>query len=83
VSSPANAADNASSAGSLAQKYVTGAPLPHALAGALIGRIDNGAPFGIGNQTSLTMPATGTLYLGVNDDTVSDNSGQFQVVISR
>jgi hypothetical protein len=79
----ANAADNASSAGSLAQKYVSGAPLPRALAGALIGRIDNGAPFGIGNQTSLTMPATGTLYLGVNDDNVSDNSGQFQVVMSR
>jgi len=78
-----NAADTAISAGSPAQKYLPGAPLPRALAGALIGRIDNGAPFGIGNQTSLTMPATGTLYLGVNDDNVSDNSGQFQVVISR
>jgi len=29
------------------------------------------------------VPATGTLYLGVNDDNVSDNSGQFQVVMSR
>ena len=45
--------------------------------------IYNGEPFGIGNQMSLTIPATGTLYLGVNDDNVSDNSGQFQVVISR
>ncbi len=78
-----NAADNASVAGSLAHKYVPGAPLPRALAGALIGRIDNGAPFGIGDQTSLTMPATGTLYLGINDDNVGDNSGQFQVVLSR
>jgi len=56
--------------------------LPAALAGALIGRIDNGQPFGIGDQTSVRMPASGILYLGVNDDNVSDNSGQFQVVVS-
>jgi len=56
--------------------------LPKALAGALIGRIDNGPPFGIGNQTSLIAPASGILYLGVNDDNVGDNSGQFQVLIA-
>jgi hypothetical protein len=74
--------DRAVSAGSLAHRYVPGAPLPAALAGALIGRIDNGRPFGIGNLTSLRMPASGILYLGINDDIVADNSGQFQVVIS-
>lgn len=73
----------AGAAGSIGQKYVPGAPLPRAFAGALIGRIDNGLPFGIGDQTSLRMPATGTLYLGINDDNVSDNTGQFQVEISR
>jgi hypothetical protein len=78
-----DANDRAGVAGSIARKYVAGAPLPAALAGALIGRIDDGQPFGIGDQTSLRMPASGTLYLGVNDDNVSDNSGQFQVVISR
>jgi hypothetical protein len=77
-----NANDRAGAAGSLAHKLVPGAPLPAAFAGALIGRIDNGRPFGIGDQTSLRMPASGILYLGVNDDNVSDNSGQFQVVIS-
>ena len=41
--------------------YVSGAPLPAAFAGALIGRIDNGQPFGIGDQTSLRMPASGLL----------------------
>jgi hypothetical protein len=61
---------------------VSGAPLPRQFAGALIGRIDNGQPFGIGNQASLRMPASGILYLGVNDDIVSDNSGQFDVVVS-
>jgi len=77
-----NAEDRAGAAGSQAHKYVSGAPLPAALAGALIGRIDNGQPFGIGDLASVRMPASGILYLGVNDDNVSDNTGQFQVVIS-
>ena len=76
------AGDKAGVAGSSAHKLVAGSPLPGALAGALIGRIDNGAAFGIGDQTSITAPASGLLYLGTNDDNVSDNSGQFQVVIS-
>jgi len=74
--------DRAGVAGSLAHKFVSGAPLPTALAGALIGRIDNGLPFGIGDSSSITAPASGLLYLGTNDDNVSDNTGQFQVVIS-
>jgi hypothetical protein len=78
----ANANDRAGSAGSLDRKYSAGAPLPMVFVGALIGRIDNGRPFGIGNQTSVRMPASGTLYLGVNDDNVGDNAGQFQVVLS-
>ena len=45
-------------------------------------RIDNGLPFGIGDQSTITVPASGLLYLGTNDDNVGDNSGQFQVVIS-
>jgi hypothetical protein len=78
-----NPNDRAGVAGSPDHKFVGGAPLPGALAGALIGRIDNGLPFGIGDQTTITVPASGLLYLGTNDDNVSDNSGQFQVVISR
>ena len=74
--------DKAGVAGSPAHKLVPGSPLPGALAGALIGRIDNGAAFGIGDQGSITAPASGLLYLGTNDDNVSDNSGQFQVVIT-
>ena len=77
-----NANDRARSAGSLDLKKTPGAPMPNAFAGALIGRIDSGQPFGIGDQTSIVAPASGLLYLGVNDDNVSDNSGQFQVVIS-
>lgn len=74
--------DVASTAGSKAGRYVRNAPMPRALAGALIGRINNGDPFGIGDQRSFTAPESGTLYLGVNDDNLSDNSGEFQVKVS-
>lgn len=75
-----SAADRATPAGAASgQRAADRAPLPSALAGALVGRIGNGAPFGIGNQTVVPMPATGELFLGVNDDEVGDNSGGFVV----
>ena len=58
-------------------------PIPNAPAGALIGRIDNGQPFLIGRNTSVRMPAGGTLFLGINDDNVSDNNGNFRVLLAR
>ena len=58
-------------------------PIPNGGAGALIGRVDNGAPFMIGRDTSVRMPAGGTLFLGINDDNTSDNSGAFRVIIAR
>jgi hypothetical protein len=52
--------------------------------GGLIGRVGNSAPFPIGsNAQGITMPANGTLMLGVNDDQHGDNSGFFSVVITR
>ena len=56
--------------------------LPGVLGGALIGRVGNGKPFGIGEQTMIMAPATGPLYLGVNDDMFTDNSGEFVVRIT-
>ena len=79
----ANQRDLASINGSLNQRYAAGSPLPQFLAGALIGRIGNGQPFAIGSQTSIEMPAAGILYLGINDDDVSDNAGHFNVVVTR
>ena len=58
-------------------------PVATAPAGALIGRIGNGAAFGIGSQTAITAPATGRLFLGVNDDGFGDNSGAFTVTVGR
>lgn len=72
--------DRATAAGAAGgRRAADRAPLPSALAGALVGRIGSGAPFGIGNQTIVPMPATGELFLGVNDDEVGDNSGGFVV----
>jgi hypothetical protein len=58
-------------------------PIPGAPVGALVGRIGNSEPFGIGTQKQpLVMPESGRLMLGVNDNNVSDNSGTFTVVVS-
>ena len=52
--------------------------------GALIGRVGNRAPFGIGTQTQpLVMPGAGRLMLGVNDSDRGDNSGYFTVTVTR
>jgi hypothetical protein len=60
-----------------------GAPLPHVLSGALIGRIGNGTPFGIGAQAQIEMPDSGQLMLGINDSVLTDNDGSFRVEIRR
>jgi hypothetical protein len=79
-----NAAENATPAGSANPSARPGAPpVPNAPGGALIARIDNGRPFLIGNLGSVRMPASGALFLGVNDDTLTDNGGDFYVTISR
>ena len=78
-----DANDVAGTSGSKSGRKATGAPLPTALAGALIGRIGNGQAFAIGNQTTVQMPAAGQLFLGVNDDGFDDNQGEFRVDITR
>jgi hypothetical protein len=61
-------------------------PVPTAGVGALIGYIlsSNGQtsqPFLIGSQSTFTVPVDGRLYLLVNDDNYSDNSGSFNARI--
>ena len=61
-------------------------PVPTAGPGALIGYIrtldgQQTQPFLIGSQLTLTIPADGRLYLAINDDDYSDNSGSFSVRI--
>jgi hypothetical protein len=76
-----NGADRARAAGT--NRMAPGSPLPTVNAGALIGRVGNGAPFGIGDQASVPMPFDGVLYLSVNDDARGDNAGEFIVSLSR
>ena len=78
-----DAEDKAGTAGSMRGRYAPGAPLPQALAGALIGRVGNSAPFAIGNMTGPLSPPGqgGELMLGVNDDELSDNQGAFIVTV--
>ena len=73
--------DVATPAGSTSGRMAPGSPV-NALAGALIGRVGNGAPFGIGNQTEVRMPDAGELWLGVNDNDVNDNRGEFRVEVT-
>ena len=57
-------------------------PVASAPAGTLIGKIGSGTPFVIGGHAgSLTMPDTGRLMLGINDNDLGDNSGAFTVSI--
>ncbi len=61
-------------------------PFPAAGAGALIGvlRTTSGQqsqPFLVGSQVTFNAPADGRLYLLINDDNYSDNSGSFSVRI--
>ncbi|HEY3381569.1 MAG TPA: hypothetical protein VGK32_07365 [Vicinamibacterales bacterium] len=58
-------------------------PVRNAPAGALIGRVDDGEPFLIGAFTEpMAMPASGRLFLGINDDYFDDNGGAFRVTMS-
>jgi hypothetical protein len=77
-----DANDIANADGSKNARYATNAQMRTVLAGALIGRIGPaGQAFAIGNQSSIVAPATGILFLGVNDDGFADNKGAFHVVV--
>jgi hypothetical protein len=74
---------NASPAGT--GKVSNGAyPVPMLGAGGLIGKVGNSAAFALGNSVrEFTSPGDGRLYLGINDDNASDNTGFFTVAIQR
>jgi LmbE family N-acetylglucosaminyl deacetylase len=60
-------------------------PVTGAATGALIGRIgaDAAESFLIGTEQKIIAPKSGRLYLGINDDTIGDNDGQFRVWIKK
>jgi hypothetical protein len=76
-----NAADTAGAAGSSSRRMAKDAPISNVIAGALIGQIGAYPPFAVGDQRSIVAPVTGRLYLGVNDDHLPDNRGEFTVQV--
>jgi hypothetical protein len=76
-----NGADQGTPAGANNGRMAGNSPLPGVTGGMLIGRVGNGQPFAIGTQSTVTMPVSGRLYLGINDDYVGDNTGNFVVEI--
>jgi Ca2+-binding EF-hand superfamily protein len=68
--------------GTLSRRRDNGAPMANQAEGALIARIGNSPVFFVGDLNSVRAPATGRLYLGVNDGDLGNNSGDFQVVVS-
>ena len=61
-----------------------GRPIPSRPAAALIGRVGDGNDiFFIGDDSEgIRVRNGGTLYLGINDDFLQDNSGAFSVTVS-
>lgn len=59
-----------------------GRPIPERAGAALIGRVGSDDPFFIGKEEgAIRMRSRGRLQLGINDDYLQDNSGQFRVVV--
>lgn len=76
--------DVATPAGSKTGRPGVGAPVPAALLGSLIARIDNNQAFPIGDRRdAMAMPQAGRLWLGVNDGGCGDNSGAFRVTVNN
>ena len=73
--------DVATPGGAYSGRRAPQAPMPRQVAGALIGQI-NGRVFLIGNRRQVEAPSTGRLYLGVNDDHLEDNTGDYQVRVT-
>ena len=48
---------------------------------ALIGRIGDNQPFLVGQVYQHTIGESGTLYLGINDVDINDNSGSLRVLV--
>ncbi len=58
-------------------------PIPSRPGASLIGKIgESGNPFFVGNEKGpIRVRGRGTLYLGINDDYLQDNSGAFRVIV--
>jgi hypothetical protein len=74
--------DIATPSGSRTGRRAAEAPLRNQSAGILIARIGNSAVVAIGDRRTSRAPVSGELYLGVNDDFLGDNSGEYRVSVT-
>jgi len=77
--STTDATDVASPAGARSGRRAAEAPLRDQPAGALIARIGDSTPFFVGERRELRAPVSGRIFLGINDDHLPDNSGEYRV----
>jgi hypothetical protein len=75
-------ADNGGPGGVASGRRAPSAPLASRVAGALIARVGESAPLFVGNERTFRAPTSGQLYLGVNDDHLADNRGEFHVRVA-
>jgi Ca2+-binding EF-hand superfamily protein len=78
-----NGGDSSTPAGARSGRKAPEAPLRDQTAGGLIARIGDAAPLFVGAQRTINRaPVSGRLYLGVNDDHLDDNSGEYRVSVT-
>jgi Ca2+-binding EF-hand superfamily protein len=82
MSSDAN--DIADPWGARSGRKAANSPVNTMPAGGIIAMINGSTPVFIGNRTDtrVRVPASGRLYLGINDDYLNDNRGEFRVTIN-
>ena len=78
----ANGNDEATPAGSRLGRRANDAPLRNSPAGILIARIGNSAVIAVGDHRTARAPMSGELFLGVNDDYLQDNRGEYRVSVT-
>jgi Ca2+-binding EF-hand superfamily protein len=74
--------DFATPAGSVTGRHAPEAPVRDASAGGLLVRVGNATVRFVGASGSFVAANSGPVYLGVNDDYLEDNSGQFRVTLA-
>jgi Ca2+-binding EF-hand superfamily protein len=74
--------DVADPQGARSGRRATNAPLPNQPAGMLLARIGNTEPRPVGAGREFRAPLGGRLYLGINDDHMPDNSGEFRAKVT-
>lgn len=77
-----NNGDTATPAGSRTGRRAAEAPLRNQPAGILIARVGNSGVLAVGDRRTIRAPVSGELFLGVNDDILVDNRGEYRVGVT-